>query len=87
MKPFTTADASASSMSAPELRIAAGFCLFFSVVGAAINGYKHGGALSHAALMVRELGLSALIGCAGCSELPDGLRVELDTRLGRLRPC
>ena len=39
MKPFTTADASASSMSAPELRIAAGFCLFFSVVGAAINGY------------------------------------------------
>lgn len=39
MKPFTTADASASSMSAPELRIAAGFCLFLSVVGAAINGY------------------------------------------------
>lgn len=48
---------------------------------------EHGGALSHAALMVRELGLSALIGCAGCSELPDGLRVELDARLGRLRPC
>ncbi|WAS93764.1 PEP-utilizing enzyme [Nannocystis punicea] len=45
----------------------------------------YGGALSHAALMARELGLSALIGCAGCSELPDGIEVELDTRAGRLR--
>nr|WP_276600301.1 MULTISPECIES: PEP-utilizing enzyme [unclassified Nannocystis] len=46
---------------------------------------EYGGALSHAALMARELGLSALIGCTGCSELPDGLEVELDTRVGRLR--
>lgn len=46
---------------------------------------EHGGALSHAALMVRELGLSALIGCRGCSELPDGALAELDARLGRLR--
>lgn len=47
---------------------------------------EHGGALSHAALMVRELGLSALVGCTGCTGLPDGLPVELDTRTGRLRP-
>lgn len=46
---------------------------------------EHGGALSHAALMVRELGLSALVGCRGCCELPDGAFAELDTRLGRLR--
>lgn len=46
---------------------------------------EHGGALSHAALMVRELGLSALVGCRGCSDLPDGAWAELDTRLGRLR--
>lgn len=46
---------------------------------------EYGGALSHAALMARELGLSALIGCAGCSELADGSTVELDTRAGRLR--
>lgn len=46
---------------------------------------EYGGALSHAALMARELGLSALIGCTGCTELPDGLEVELDTRVGRLR--
>lgn len=46
---------------------------------------EHGGALSHAALMVRELGLSALVGCRGCSDLPDGVWAELDTRLGRLR--
>ncbi|WP_143140480.1 PEP-utilizing enzyme [Nannocystis exedens] len=46
---------------------------------------EYGGALSHAALMARELGLSALIGCTGCTELADGLEVELDTRVGRLR--
>jgi phosphohistidine swiveling domain-containing protein len=46
---------------------------------------EHGGALSHAALMVRELGLSALVGCRGCLDLPDGAEAELDTRLGRLR--
>jgi phosphohistidine swiveling domain-containing protein len=47
---------------------------------------EHGGVLSHAALMARELGLSALIGCRGCTELPEGARVHLDTRTGRLRP-
>ncbi len=46
---------------------------------------EHGGALSHAALMARELGLSALIGCRGCTGLASGTHVRLDTRTGRLR--
>lgn len=45
---------------------------------------EHGGPLSHAALMVRELGLSALVGCRGCTELPAGRRARLDTNAGRL---
>jgi len=47
---------------------------------------EHGGAMSHAALMARELGLSALIGCRGCTSLPEGTHVHLDTRTARLRP-
>ncbi len=46
---------------------------------------EHGGAMSHAALMARELGLSALIGCRGCTSLATGTWVRLDTRTGRLR--
>ena len=45
---------------------------------------EHGGAMSHAALMARELGLSALIGCRGCTALPAGTQVRLDPRSGRL---
>lgn len=45
-----------------------------------------GGAMSHAALMARELQLSALIGCRGCTELADGIQARLDTKLGRLLP-
>jgi len=46
---------------------------------------EYGGALSHAALMARELGLSALIGCKGCTSVPERVRARVDTRLGRLR--
>lgn len=45
---------------------------------------EHGGAMSHAALMARELGLSALIGCRGCTAIPPGTQVRLDPRSGRL---
>ena len=45
---------------------------------------EHGGPLSHAALMVRELGLSALVGCRGCTALAPGSSVRLDPRTGRL---
>ena len=46
---------------------------------------EHGGALSHAALMLRELGLSGLIGCAGCTSVPDGALARIDTTAGRLQ--
>lgn len=46
---------------------------------------EHGGALSHAALMLRELGLSGLIGCAGCTEVPTGTLARIDTATGKLQ--
>jgi hypothetical protein len=45
---------------------------------------EYGGALAHGALMARELGLSALIGCHGCTRLREGTQVRLDTRARRL---
>lgn len=45
---------------------------------------EYGGALAHGALMARELGLSALIGCKGCTTIPEGTQVRLDTRARRL---
>jgi hypothetical protein len=46
---------------------------------------EHGGALSHATLMLRELGMSGLIGCAGCTRIPDGTTARIDTTTGRLQ--
>jgi PEP-utilising enzyme, mobile domain len=45
---------------------------------------EYGGALAHGALMARELGMSALIGCHGCTRLREGTHVRLDTRARRL---
>src|SRR5690606_9167940 len=45
---------------------------------------EYGGALAHGALMARELGLSALIGCKGCTRLPEGTRARVDARARRL---
>ena len=45
---------------------------------------EYGGALAHGALMARELGLSALIGCKGCTGLAEGTLVRVDTRARRL---
>jgi len=47
---------------------------------------EYGGTLSHAALMARELGLSALIGCRGCTEIAEGTAARIDTTMGRLLP-
>lgn len=44
----------------------------------------HGGALGHGALIARELGLTALLGCPGSQGLADGARVRVDPRAGRL---
>ncbi|MFV8750830.1 PEP-utilizing enzyme [Nannocystaceae bacterium ST9] len=45
---------------------------------------EYGGALAHGVLMARELGLSALIGCRGCTRVPEGTAVYLDTRARKL---
>jgi hypothetical protein len=45
---------------------------------------EYGGAVGHGALMARELGLSALIGCRGCTRVPEGTAVHLDTRARKL---
>lgn len=45
---------------------------------------EFGGALAHGVLMARELGLSALIGCRGCTRVPEGTQVYLDTRARKL---
>jgi phosphohistidine swiveling domain-containing protein len=45
---------------------------------------EYGGALAHGALMARELGISALIGCVGCTRLREGTLVRVDTRARRL---
>ncbi len=47
---------------------------------------EYGGALAHGVLMARELGLSALIGCRGCTRVPEGTQVRVDTRARRLWP-
>nr|WP_255216347.1 PEP-utilizing enzyme [Pseudenhygromyxa sp. WMMC2535] len=45
---------------------------------------EYGGALAHGALMARELGLSALIGCRGCTRIIEGRLATVDTRARRL---
>ena len=47
---------------------------------------EYGGALAHGVLMARELALTALIGCRGCTRIPEGTRVRLDVRARRLIP-
>ena len=55
-----------------------------SIVGAVV--VEEGGLLSHAAVIARELGLSAVIGAAGAmDEIPDGALVEVDPVAGRVR--
>lgn len=48
---------------------------------------EHGGAMSHGAIMARELGLCALIGCRGCTDLPEGARARIDVVRSRLVPA
>lgn len=46
---------------------------------------EEGGPLSHAAVIAREIGLTALIGTADAMAIPDGADVELDPRAGTVR--
>ena len=54
------------------------------IVGALV--VEEGGALSHAAIVARELGIPAVIGAARATQLlPDGAQVEVDPEAGRVR--
>ena len=58
--------------------------MVLSIVGAVV--VEEGGLFSHAAVIARELGLSAVIGAAGAmAEIPDGALVEVDPVAGRVR--
>lgn len=60
------------------------FNLVLSLAGAVV--VEEGGLLSHAAVIARELGLSAVIGAGGAmSAIPDGALVEVDPVAGRVR--
>jgi pyruvate,water dikinase len=55
-----------------------------SVAGAVVT--EEGGALSHAAVLARELGIPAVIGAAGAvTAIPDGAEVEVDPATGSVR--
>jgi len=44
-----------------------------------------GGALSHAAVLARELGIAAVVGVSGAMSVPDGATVEVDPVAGLVR--
>jgi pyruvate,water dikinase len=44
-----------------------------------------GGALSHAAVLARELGIPAVVGVADARSIPDGAMVEVDPTAGEVR--
>ncbi len=44
-----------------------------------------GGAMSHAAVLARELGIPAVVGAPGALEIPDGATIELDADGGLVR--
>jgi pyruvate,water dikinase len=71
-----------------DILITAGTCPAWNTLLAVAGGVvtEEGGPLSHAAVIARELGLPALIGCAeAMAQIPDGATVELDVAAGSVR--
>ena len=58
------------------------FNAVLAVAGAVVTA--NGGALSHAAVLARELGISAVVGAAGAPAIPDGAMVTVDPLAGRV---
>ena len=54
-----------------------------AIAGAVVTA--DGGALSHAAVLARELGIPAVIGVSGALSIPDGQMVEVDPVAGAVR--
>jgi rifampicin phosphotransferase len=59
------------------------FNAVLSIAGAVITA--DGGAMSHAAVLARELGIAAVIGAPGALDLPDGAMVDVDPTVGVVR--
>lgn len=59
------------------------FNLVLSIAGGVVTA--DGGAMSHAAVLSRELGLAAVIGAPGALDISDGSRVEVDPVHGVVR--
>lgn len=71
-----------SLLAIPALTAPAALALHRLKIRAVVTQY--GGTSSHGARMAAELGLSAIIGCDACMELPEAAPIWLDTRAGRL---
>jgi pyruvate,water dikinase len=59
------------------------FNAVLSIAGAVVTA--DGGAMSHAAVLARELGIAAVVGARGALDLVDGSTVEVDPIAGRVR--
>ena len=71
-----------------DIMVTAGTCPAWNAILAHAGGVitEEGGPLSHAAVIARELGLPAVIGCAhALAAIPDGATVELDAVSGAVR--
>lgn len=58
------------------------FNAVLAIAGAVVT--SNGGALSHAAVLARELGIPAVVGAAGALSIPDGATVTVDPVAGRV---
>ena len=58
------------------------FNAVLAIAGAVVTA--NGGALSHAAVLARELGIPAVVGAAGALAIPDGATVTVDPVAGRV---
>lgn len=81
------ADGAAGSFEPGEILVAPmtspSYNVLLSLAGAVVT--EEGGALSHAAIMARELGLPAVLGCPSATTLlRDGDRVRVDPVAGRV---
>jgi phosphoenolpyruvate synthase/pyruvate phosphate dikinase len=61
-----------------------GYSVIFGLARAVVT--EHGGPLSHAAIVARELGIPAVVGCRGAtSSIRDGQEVTVDAATGVVR--
>ncbi len=58
------------------------FNAVLTVAGAVVTA--NGGALSHAAVLARELGIPAVVGAAAAPSIPDGATITVDPLAGRV---